>query len=128
MRKALIDAGIYALAMKGDDTVVRTLRNIDRIGLSATSVSELLTGFKDLANEADNRKDLDRFMDSPRVMVHPIDVETADFFASLLHSLKAAGTPLPTNVIWLSAVALQHGYKIYSKEATFTQIPGLVSL
>jgi tRNA(fMet)-specific endonuclease VapC len=128
MRKALIDANIYSLAMKGDAAVVDTLRRIDRIGIAATSVSELLAGFKALPDEAANRKDLDTFMDSPRVEVHAIDVETADFFASLLHSLKTSGTPLPASVIWLAAVALRHGYKIYSRDTAFTQIPGLVKL
>lgn len=68
------------------------------------------------------------FLDSPRVVVHSIDAETADFYASILNSLKVAGTPIPTNDIWIAAVAFQHGYKIFTKDKHFNLIPGLVQL
>jgi tRNA(fMet)-specific endonuclease VapC len=67
-------------------------------------------------------------MDSPRVFVHPVDVETADFYAAIRDNLKSAGTPIPTNDIWIAAVAFQHGYKIFSKDRHFKLIPGLVQL
>lgn len=126
MRKALIDTNIYSFAMKGDNDVVDVLRNIDRIGFSAISVGELYSGFKGGNREAENRKELSFFLDSPRVVVHEVDVETGDFYASILSNLKKAGTPIPTNDIWIAAIAFQHGYQIYSKDKHFKLIPGLV--
>ena len=128
MRKVLIDTNIYSLAMKGDAHVVNVLRKIDRIGFSAISIGELFSGFKGGGRETKNREELNFFLDSPRVVVHPIDEETADFYASILNNLKAAGTPIPTNDIWIAAVAFQHGYKIFSKDKHFNMIPGLVQL
>jgi tRNA(fMet)-specific endonuclease VapC len=55
-------------------------------------------------------EELDIFLDSPRVAVHAIDVETADFCATILDNLRAAGTPIPTNDIWIAAVSFQNGY------------------
>ncbi len=37
MKKVLIDTNIYSLAMKGDGTVVDTLKKIERIGFTAVS-------------------------------------------------------------------------------------------
>ena len=93
MKKVLIDTNIYSLAMKGDDNVVDALRKIDLIGFSAISVGELYSGFKGGSRETGNREELNIFLDSPRVVVHTIDVETADFYASILNNLKVAGTP-----------------------------------
>ncbi|MBU0464051.1 MAG: type II toxin-antitoxin system VapC family toxin [Proteobacteria bacterium] len=128
MKKVLIDTNIYSLAMKGDGNVVDALRKIDLIGFAAISVGELYSGFKSGDRETMNREELNIFLDSPRVVVHTIDVETADFYASILNNLKAAGTPIPTNDIWIAAVAFQHGYIIFTKDGHFNLIPGLTQL
>jgi tRNA(fMet)-specific endonuclease VapC len=126
MNKVLIDTNIYSLAMKGDGDVVASLRRMDRIGFSTISAGELFSGFKGGGREAKNRDELGRFLDSPRVVLHSVDLDTADFYGSILDTLRSAGTPIPTNDIWIAAVAFQHGYKVYSKDRHFEQIPGLV--
>jgi tRNA(fMet)-specific endonuclease VapC len=126
MKNVLIDTNIYSLAMKGDKQVIATLRRLDRIGFSAISIGELFSGFKGGSRENKNRQELELFLDSPRVVVHVIDEGSADFYAAILNELRAAGTPIPTNDIWIAATAFQHGYKLYSKDEHFRLIPGLV--
>lgn len=126
MKKVLIDTNIYSLAMKGDVSVVSELRKIDCIGFSAISVGELYAGFKGGCRETANRDELYLFLDSPRVIVFSVDAETAEFYASVLDNLKKAGTPIPTNDIWIAAIAFQHGYKIFTMDKHFRFIPGLV--
>lgn len=126
MKKVLIDTNIYSLAMKGEAGVVNSLRRMDQIGFSVISIGELLSGFKAGSHATKNREELNIFLDSPRVVVHAIDEGTADFYASILTTLKAAGTPIPTNDIWIAAVAFQYGYKIFSNDKHFDLIPGLV--
>ena len=128
MTKVLMDTNIYSFAMKGDTDVINTLRKIDLIGFSTISIGELLSGFKGGIHEKKNREELNIFLDSPRVVVHFIDEATADFYASILYNLKKAGTPIPTNDIWIAAVAFQYGYKIFSRDHQFDLIPGLVQL
>lgn len=55
-----------------------------------------------------------------------IDVNTADFYASILNNLKVTGTPIPTNDIWIAAIAFQQGYKVFTKDNHFNLISGLV--
>jgi len=89
--------------MRGDVSFVKSLRRIDRIGFSVVSIGELFSGFKGGHREAQNRDELNFLLDSPRVVVHGIDAGTADFYASVLNNLKAAGTPIPTNDIWMQS-------------------------
>jgi tRNA(fMet)-specific endonuclease VapC len=126
LRKVLIDTTIYSLAMKGDADIVGALRKIDQIGFSTVSVGELLAGFKRGNREIKNREELEIFLDSPRVAVHAIDVETADFYATILENLRAAGTPIPTNDIWIAAASFQQGYQLFTRDQHFQLIPGLV--
>lgn len=128
MNKVLIDTNIYSLAMKGDESVVNILKTIDHIGITAVSVGELCSGFKGGKFEEKNRAELNLFLDSPRVVIFPIDVETADFYASILNNLKKQGTPIPTNDIWIAAAAFQNGFKLFSKNKHFKAVPGLIQL
>jgi tRNA(fMet)-specific endonuclease VapC len=128
MNKVLIDTNIYSLAMKGETEIVKALRKIDQIGFSAISIGELYSGFKGGRKESINREELHLFMDSPRVIVHPVDEETADFYAAILNDLRLKGTPIPTNDIWIAAHAFQFGYKLFTMDKHFDEIAGLVQI
>ncbi len=126
MKSLLIDTNIYTHALKGDPEVVSLLRSATRIGISSISLGELLSGFKAGTRETENRKELLEFLDSPRVMVYVVDEETAEFYAEILCRLRKQGQPIPTNDIWIAAIAFQHGLRLFSKDRHFQVIPGLV--
>ena len=104
------------------------MKRIDRIGISTISIGELCSGFKGGNCEEKNKNELNIFLDSPRAIIFTIDVGTADYYASILNNLKDKGTPIPTNDIWIAAVAFQNGFKLYSKDKHFNFIPGLIQL
>ncbi len=126
MSRVLVDTNIYSLAMRGDDGVVGALRRIDRIFISAVSLGELYTGFRAGHREKENREELARFLDSPRVSLLSVDEETAEFYAEILIGLKNQGTPIPTNDIWIAAAAFQHGLKLFTRDRHFRHVAGLV--
>ena len=122
----LIDTNIYSLAMRGDAEVVDTLRRTRSIGISVISIGELLSGFKAGKKERKNRRELEEFLDSPRVRVYGIDEDCAEFYASILNSLRSVGKPVPTNDLWIASIALRYGLRIYTKDSHFQNIPGIV--
>ena len=126
MNKLLIDTNIYSHAMRGDDEVVTILQHTARIGISAVSIGELLSGFKAGTREETNRQELNIFLDSPRVDLYYIDEVTAEFYSAILDQLKKQGTPIPTNDIWIAATALQQGLSVYTFDQHFEHIPGLI--
>lgn len=125
MRRLLIDTNIYSYALKGDDDVIEVLRKADEIGFSVISIGELLSGFKGGGREGKNREELEIFLDSPRVIVYPVDENTSEFYAETLNYLRKIGRPVPTNDIWIAAVAFQNGLKLFTKDAHFKFIAGL---
>ena len=126
MNRILIDTNIYSSAMRGDTEVVRLLRRVSHIGISSISVGELLSGFKGGNKEQKNRKELDIFLDSPRVALYPVTQETAEHYSSVLTRLKQKGTPIPTNDIWIAATALQHGLPLYTLDKHFSHIEEVI--
>ena len=126
MKRLLIDTNIYSFALRGNERVVSILQKADNIGLSTVSIGELLSGFKGGKREQKNRAELELFLDSPRVTVFAIDEETAEFYAEIIDNLRNIGRPIPTNDIWIAAVAFQHGLKLFTKDTHFKVVPGLI--
>jgi tRNA(fMet)-specific endonuclease VapC len=125
MRQLLIDTNIYSYALKGDDGVVEVLRKSEQIGISVISIGELLSGFKGGGREKKNREELEIFLDSPRVVVYPVDEDTSEFYAEIINNLREIGKPVPTNDVWIAAIAFQNGLKLFTKDIHFKTIPGL---
>jgi len=126
MNKILIDTNIYSSALRGRAEVVRTLREVAQISICSISIGELLSGFKGGSREKENRRELGRFLDSPRVATISIDEDTAEFYSTILNGLRKKGTPIPTNDIWIAAVAFQHGVQFYTLDKHFQYIEGLL--
>ena len=126
MNALLIDTNIYSHAMRGDAEIIKTLQQVAHIGISVISIGELLSGFKAGNKEKTNRQELNQFLDSPRVTLYGIDERTAEFYSLILDQLKNNGTPIPTNDIWIAAVAFQNGMPIYTKDQHFNKIQGLL--
>jgi len=125
MKSLLIDTNIYSYAMRGDAETIKVLQHAQQISICAVSIGELLSGFKAGARENKSREELEAFLDSPRVQLHSINEDTADFYAEILDGLRKKGKPIPTNDIWIAAIGLQHGLKLYSKDRHFKFVPGL---
>ncbi len=126
MNSVLIDTNIYSGAFKGTHEVVGVLRQVSHIGITAISIGELLSGFRAGNSEKANRKQLGEFLDSPRVALYVVDENTAEFYSLVLSGLKKQGTPIPTNDIWIAAVAFQQGLKLYTLDKHFSRIGGLL--
>ena len=126
MNGMLIDTNVYSNAMRGEGSVVATLRRASHIGIASISIGELLSGFKGGTNEQENRAQLAEFLDTPRVALYGVSEDTAEFYASILDGLRDSGTPIPTNDIWIAAVALEHGLRLFSMDHHFGAVAGLL--
>jgi predicted nucleic acid-binding protein len=126
MKNLLIDTNIYTNAFNGNTEVIQILQRAQKISICAITIGELLSGFKAGSKENINRAELEEFLDSPRVQLIGIDEDTAEFYSEIQTALKKKGKPIPTNDIWIAAIALQHGLKLYTKDQHFKYVPGLV--
>lgn len=126
LRNVLIDTNAYSAFKRGDREAMAILRRAETIGVSAVVMGELLSGFAAGAREADNRRELNAFLQSPRVTVLPVNRDTADFYARAYLALKRKGRPIPVNDLWIAATALQHGFAVFTYDRHFREIDGLV--
>lgn len=125
MRPILVDTNAYADFMFGDEAVVETLAYAEAIMLNSVVLGELLSGFAAGTRESDNRAELARFLDSPRVRVVAVTAQTADSYALVYTGLRRKGRPIPTNDLWIAASALEHGAGLLTRDTHFAHVDGL---
>lgn len=125
IKRVLIDTNIYSELLRGNKFVSDLLKKPDIIAFSVISIAELLSGFKNGDREKVNLEELDQFIYSPRVVVYDIDTETSEFYAKIYDELKRSGNPIPTNDLWIAALTLQHGTKLFTLDKHFSKVRGL---
>lgn len=128
MRRIAIDTNIYTAFKVNDQGVVEAFRHCDLIAVDITVIAELYSGFSLGTKEKRNRQELEAFLNSPRVEILLHDLETADYYALVVKTLKPKGRPIPTNDIWIAANAMRHGLALYSFDNHFEEIDGLLLL
>ena len=126
MRRIIIDTNIYTAFKLGDGEVLHELQSVDYIGVSAVVLGELYSGFKAGSKDKQNKEELEKFLNAPRVDVVSINEETAEFYSEVYWNLRKKGKPIPTNDIWITASAMQHGLALYSLDSHFQHIDGLL--
>jgi len=122
VNRVIVDTSAYSAFMRGHDEVTATLREAESIVLNPVILGELHAGFLRGAHRRKNEGELDRFLASARVLVVGIDEETAERYAVIVDSLRSAGTPIPTNDVWIAASAMQHGLGVLTTDEHFTRV------
>lgn len=126
MKNVLIDTNFYVAFKRNQKQAVELLRQVEYIGMTTVVLGELLAGFRCGSRENENRRELNQFLDSPRVEILNIDEETADFYAEVFRALKQKGRPIPTNDLWIAATTLRHGLALATFDDHFRNIDGLL--
>lgn len=113
--------------MRGRQEAVAALREAEEIYLSATVLGELLAGFLSGGRRRKNEAELARFLDSPRVNLIEVDEQTAERYAVIFATLRAAGTSIPTHDLWIAASAMQHGLRLLTRDSHFQRVPHILT-
>ena len=90
--------------------------------VSFITLAELRTGFLAGTAEGTNERTLALFLNRPRLRILWPDEQTTHHYARLFLQLRRQGTPIPTNDIWIAALALQHDLFLFSRDAHFDQL------
>lgn len=46
-------------------------------------------------------------------------------YAQIHKALRGRSKPIPTNDLWIAAIAIEHGLVVYTRDAHFKNVPGL---
>lgn len=119
----LLDTNFYTAFCKQDDSAVRMIQRARKIFLPFAVLAELRAGFLCGTKARKNESVLTRFLNSERVEVLYPDENTVHHYAALFAQLRLLGKPIPTNDIWIAALAVQHDLILCSHDKHFDLLP-----
>ena len=126
--KLAIDTNAYREAADGKPRTVELLRRADEIHVPFVVLGELRAGFAAGTIGKKNEAKLTQFLGSPRMRVLLADEQTTHAYASLFAQLRRQGTPIPTNDLWIAALAIQHDLPLLTADRHFSHLPQLLIL
>jgi tRNA(fMet)-specific endonuclease VapC len=126
--RILLDSNAYSRLMRGDDQAAAAVRDATEILMSAVVVGELLYGFRSGSRLERNMADLRSFLNNPYVSFVPVGPVTADRYSRVAAALRARGSPIPANDMWIAAHALETGADLVSADRHFESVDGIAWL
>jgi tRNA(fMet)-specific endonuclease VapC len=118
-----VDTNRYRDFCAGVPDAVEQFRRVEQIVLPFVTVAELRAGFLCGTLAKQNESTLIRFLNRSRVKALFPDENTTHHYARVFAQLRAQGTPIPTNDMWISALVLQHDLLLYSRDKHYDHLP-----
>lgn len=125
MTGVLLDTSAYSALRRGLPAALAVIRNSDEIVLNAVVLGELRAGFLGGGSPQENERLLRSFVSSRRVRVVSVDPQTSAHYAEIKAALQVAGTPIPTNDVWIAASAAQHGLAVATLDQHFERVAAI---
>jgi len=123
--RLLIDSNRFIDFCAGDGATVEAFEQAALLVVPFVVLAEIRVGAQ-LARRGENQvRVLNELLNQPGVRtVHSTD-GTTHHYAAIYAPLRRKGTPIPTNDIWIAALALEHNLILYSRDAHFDLIPSV---
>ncbi len=114
--------GLSALA-EGEAALESVLRKAARIALPVIVLGEYRYGI----SRSRDRKQYEQWLVEyiPKFLILDVDERTTVPYAAVRADLKKAGTPIPSNDMWIAALCRQHSMPILSRDRHFDAVPGV---
>lgn len=126
MSALIVDTNAYSALLRGNPDVEKAFEDTDRLIFPFIVVAELLSGFRAGTREKFNREGLLSLLNSAGTEVLYPSMLTMDTYATIYADLRRKGKPIPTNDLWIAALAVQHNIPLFTFDGHFSAIEGII--
>lgn len=126
----LLDTNHWSYLQRNHSIIVAHIQSLSdeaAIFMPVITQAELLAGVA-LAVSQQRQQQLQQFYSqiiSEAITVLPVTSEVAQQYAIIFADLRRKGQPIPTNDIWIAAIAKAHHLILVSNDKHFQQVDGL---
>lgn len=120
--KFLIDTNRYSDFAKGVSEIVELFASAERLYMPFVVLAELRAGFRCGTVSRQNEQFLTQFLENRRVELLFADSITTQVYADVYAQMRQQGTPIPTNDLWIAALAIQHTLPLCTRDEHFANI------
>jgi len=126
--KLLLDTNRLSDALAEVADVIETLESAEAIQVPVIALGEIRAGFARGRRPAENEARLQWFLSQDGVTTVGVDAPVSHRYAEMYRALRTRGTPIPTNDLWIAAMAIELGLVVYTRDAHFAAVPGLARI
>jgi tRNA(fMet)-specific endonuclease VapC len=119
LSRICLDTSAYGQFKRGAREAVEAVTSAREVLVPVVAVGELRVGFRLGARREVNERELAKFLARDVVTLLDVDDEVAEIYADIVVDLRRAGTPVPTNDIWIGALAVRAGASVLTYDAHF---------
>lgn len=123
--RILIDSNRFIDFCAGEPEVVDALEQAALVVVPFIVLAEIRVGSHSVKRGDTQVRILGELLQQPGVRVAHSSDATAHHYAALYARLRKAGTPIPTNDLWIAALAIEHSLVLYTRDAHFDRIPSI---
>ncbi len=121
----LFDTNAYSELTRGRTEAIAVMQAAPVIVLPLIVIAELEAGFRNGNRFAKNQIDLENFLKLPRVQILLPTRETATIYGQVHADLLSLGQPIPTNDVWIAALAIQFKIPLFTFDEHFSRVQSL---
>jgi tRNA(fMet)-specific endonuclease VapC len=118
-----LDSKRYDDLVTGDVRVADIVETADAVFVPFIVVGELRAGFVAGNRQAENERLLRLFLLKEGIELLFADEQTTHHYGAVYAQLRRQGTPIPTNDMWIAALALQHDLVLCTRDRHFDNLP-----
>jgi tRNA(fMet)-specific endonuclease VapC len=111
--------GLSALA-DGEPALKPVLRRAAQVAIPVIVLGEYRYGISQSRNHIHYEQWLAEYLPSFRIL--DIDERTTISYSAVRRELKKAGTPIPSNDVWIAALCRQHSLPLLSRDRHFDAV------
>ena len=123
--RIVLDTSAYSQLRRGHLGVRQRIAACDVALVPAIVLGELEAGFRRGSRYEDNVVVLEEFLGEPFVETLDVTPVVSRIYGRHFLALREAGTPIPTNDIWIAACATAAGAVVVTLDPHFTRVPRL---
>jgi len=123
-----LDTNRYTDLVRGDADTVSAAETAETTFLPLIVLGELRCGFAVGRHGPHNEGVLRQFLLRPGVEVLSPDQQTTLHYGTVYRQLRAQGTPIPTNDMWIAALVLQHDLTLLARDRHFDALPQITRI
>jgi tRNA(fMet)-specific endonuclease VapC len=119
----ILDTNGLSAAAEGTLSLEAVLRESAVVAIPVIVLGEYRFGIRQSRNQKQYEDWLAESLPLYRLLA--VEEETAERYAAIRSELKEAGTPIPTNDVWIAALCRQHSFPLVSRDRHFDLVRGL---
>ena len=119
----ILDTNALSAFFKDDPGIGSVVAAADRLFVPVIVLGEYRFGLQRSSLRAKLTVTLEAFLADVDILV--VDDASSRVYATVREELRAAGTPIPENDVWIAALARQHRLPLVSDDAHFDRVAGV---